>query len=235
MSNILEQYEKVKSGWKNESKIIPYNTSKKALFAIAYHASNDVPFRCIHILIKEGDEDVGNEAVIFSSLEKVFIELLGKEEGLEIKVYNESGDFSRLSDIETKLTTLAGQFNGQSEEIQKQIVETILVERKMDEVVNLTTIKALARKVYYAIGEARERGALIQMMMSAPKVDLVQMAMMKWMNAALNAPQDEPFPKANGLIKNFLQLKKWIMDLINKSFTASEEELLPKGKGIDEE
>ena len=234
MSSINDQYEKVKTSWKNEVKIIPYNTSKKELFAIAYHASNEVPFRCIHILTKEGKEDTGNEAVIFSSLDKVFISLTGKDEGLEIILYAESGDFSRLTEIELKLATLTEQFNKRSDILKGQIVETILVERKMDEVVNLTLAKALARKVYYAIGESRERGALIQMMMSAPNVDVVQMAMMKWMNVALNAPQDDPFPKANGLIKNFLQLKKWIMGLINRSFTKPEEELLPKGKGIDD-
>jgi hypothetical protein len=82
--------------------------------------------------------------------------------------------------------------------------------------------------VYGAIGEVRERGALIPLIRSAEKSDVVELAVMKWMNIAFNENQDAPFSieKAKGLTKNFLQIKDWLMKHIDKSFTAPEEELL---------
>ena len=102
---------------------------------------------------------------------------------------------------------------------------------------NLAMNKDLSRRIYFAIGEARERGALIPLIMNSKGADVVQLAIMKWMNAALKEPQDVSFPenKVKGLIKNFLQIKDWLLKLINRSFTASEEELLKKKEEIIEE
>ncbi|MCP4761187.1 MAG: hypothetical protein GY870_05360 [archaeon] len=239
MTNIFEKFEKIKTIWKNSIKTIPYGElSKKTLFELVYHASNEVPFRCIHVVTKPGEAEAGNEAVIYSSLDKIFTSISGNKDSIELAMYaEEEAGLGRIDEIIDNLNKGIENFKGQTENVKEQIPLTILVERKIDEVVNLSMNKDLSRKVYFAIGEVRERGALIQLIMSAKGGDLVQLAVMKWMNIALNEPQDNPFPqeKVKGLVKNFLQIKKWIIDLINKSFTATEEELLPKGKGIDEE
>lgn len=238
MSTILEKYDKIKAAWKNKSAEVPYGEiPKKALFELAYHASNEVPLRCIKVITKPGEDEVGNEAVLYSALDKIFIQILGTETGVNITLFTENdADFEKLDKIEAKLKECVSNFNNRSDELKSQIPNTILVERKIDEVVNLATNKDLARKVYFAIGEVRERGALIQLMMSAPKADVVQLAFMKWMNTIHNEDQDRPYPeeKVKGLVKNMLQLKKWVMDLIDRSFTASEEELLPKEVALEE-
>ena len=97
--------------------------------------------------------------------------------------------------------------------------------------------KKNSRKIYFAIGEARERGALIPILMNGRAADVVQLAIMKWMNSALNEPQDEDFPekKVKGLVKNFIQIKDWLIKLINHFFVTSEEELLKKKESIAED
>ena len=72
--------------------------------------------------------------------------------------------------------------------------------------------------------------------MCAPKADVVQLAVMKWMNAALNENQDTAFPEAKvkGLIKNFLKLKEWVLALVERSFTTAEEELLKDNSALAE-
>lgn len=44
----------------------------------------------------------------------------------------------------------------------------------------------------------------------------MQLALHKWMDAVLRFPQDSPFPedKITPMIKNFLQIKKWLRDLV---------------------
>lgn len=239
-SNIAETFEKIKDSWKNEAKTVEYGElSKKALFELAYHESNEVPFRCIKVIVKPGDDEAGNIAVIWSSLNKEFIEIDGQDQNVKITMWlkDASEGFGRLEKIITNLQSRINEFKQRSDSLQDQILKTILVERKLDEVVNLAMNKDLSRKVYFAIGEARERGALIPLIMKAPKADVVQLAIMKWMNTTLNEPQDSPFPEAKvkGIVKNFLKLKEWLMNLINRSFTASEEELLPPDEKVAED
>lgn len=238
--SITETFEKVKDSWDNQEKTVEYgDLSKKALFELAYHVSNEVPFRCIKVIVKPGDDEAGNIAVIWSSLNKEFIQIKGEEAHVKIKMWlkDASGGFGRLDEIFSNLTSRIGEFNQRPEHLKDQILKTILVERKLDEVINLAMAKELSRKVYFAIGEARERGALIPIIMKAPKADVVQLAIMKWMNTTLNEPQDSPFPesKVKGIVKNFLKLKEWLMNLVNRSFTASEEELLPPDEDVGEE
>ena len=228
---VSEQFEKIKNVWAKNTHINPYNSfSKKNLFELAYHSANEVPFRCIHVLTKAGEEEAGNEAVIYSSLDKIFISITSLDEGVEMTMYREkeSDGFEKLEKIKQLLGTNMDLFSNQTLNIQEQIAKSILVERKIDESVNLAMEKELTRKVYFAIGEARERGALIQILMNAKGGDVVQLAIMKWMNSTMNDPQDNPFPekKIKGLVKNFLQIKDWLIKLINKALTTSEDELL---------
>lgn len=237
---MVEKFEKVKTTYKNSKKLIPYNgVSRRSVFEIAYHCSNDVPYMCIEVVTKSGENEIGNHAVLFLTLEKTFISIDGSENNLEITMYDnsESPKFDLLNTIEQKLINTIASFNKHSDIIKEQFIRCILIERKMDEVIFLTNNKEIARKVYFSVGEARERGADIPLLMAAPKADVVQLAMMKWMNSSLNDPQESPIPetKVKGLVKNFLELKKWILNFLDKAFPMSDEELKPKETKIDEE
>lgn len=227
---MLNSFQKIKAEWPNKSIQIPYDSiSKKALFELSYHASNSVPTRNIHVHMKPGEDEAGNEAVFYSPTEKLFIQILGTENNVTITLYSEDQTkLANIGEIEQKLKKSAQDFKKRSENLQDQIAKTILVERKIDKVIHLAMDKDLARNVYGGIGEVRERGALIPLIRSAEKSDVVELAVMKWMNIAFKEDQDAPFAieKAKGLTKNFLQIKDWLMKRIDRSFTAPEEILL---------
>lgn len=237
---LLEKFEKIKKIWPNSVKSLPYGEiSRKDLFELAYHASNDVSYRCIHVITKPGQDEPGNEAVIYSSHGKKIVSIMGTEEVINITMYvkDNSEGYERLEDISKALNVHVEDFKKKTENIRNQIAQSILVERKIDEVINLTMSMDMARKVYFAIGEARERGALIPILMNGRAADVVQLAMMKWMNSALNEPQEDKFPekKVKALVKNFVQIKDWLIKLINHFFITSEEELMKKKDTIAED
>jgi hypothetical protein len=227
---LLDRFHKIKVEWTNKSIQIPYGSiSKKSLFELSYHAANDVPTRNIHVHMKPGDDEVGNEAVFYLPVEKAFIHIIGNEDHVVITLYaEEESKLSSIQEIEQKLKKMINDFNTRSPNLQDQITKTILVERKIDKVIHLAMDKDLARNVYGGIGEVRERGALIPLIRSAEKSDVVELAVMKWMNIAFNENQDAPIAieKAKGLTKNFIQIKDWLMKRIDNSFTGAEEELL---------
>ena len=107
------------------------------------------------------------------------------------------------------LEKFKSQLLEKSEDARDQITKCILVERKTDEACHLALAKDVARKVYFAIGECRERAALIPMFQNSQGGDLVQLALHKWMDATLRFAQDSPFPddKVAPLVKNFSKLK----------------------------
>jgi hypothetical protein len=78
--------------------------------------------------------------------------------------------------------------------------------------------KDINRKVYFAIGDARESAAVVPLFMESEGSNLVQLALNKWMSAAQQLPPEEPFPeeKTKGLLKNLLQIKRWTLNLLNK-------------------
>ncbi|MHA1341785.1 MAG: putative selenocysteine system protein [Promethearchaeota archaeon] len=229
MSSILEKFELIKSSWKNLKKEVPYDgLSKKMLFELSYHIINDVPYRCIKIITKPGEDEAGNYAIFHLPIEKAFITIESAENAMELIILNKK---------ENQLKEIISKFRKQPEDIQRQITKSILVERKIDEVTDLINNKEIVRKIYFAIGETRERAAEIPILKNAPKNDVVQLAIMKWMHAAANLPQDEKFPdaKTKGLVKNFLEIKKWLMNFINFAFTASEKDLMPEPKTTEAE
>ncbi len=227
---LLDRFQKIKTEWLNKSIQIPYESiSKKALFELSYHAANTVPARNIYVHMMPGEDESGNEAILYLPTEKTFTHIIGTDTNITITLYaEEEPNLSSIQDINQKLGKNRQDFKKRSENMQDQIAKTILVERKIDKVIHLAMEKDLARNVYGGIGEVRERGALIQLIRSAEKSDVVELAVMKWMNIAFNENQDAPFSieKAKGLTKNFLQIKDWLMKRIDKSFTDSEEELL---------
>lgn len=227
---LLEHFQKIKTEWSHKSIQVPYESiSKKSLFELAYHAANTVPTRNIQVHIQAGEEEAGNEAVFYSPMEKEFIHILGADTSISVTIYaEEESKLSMIQEIEKKLKKISHDFKNRSQNLQDQITKTILVERKIDKVIHLAMDKDLARNVYGGIGEVRERGALIPLIRSAENANVVELAVMKWMNAVYSENQDAPFPmeKAKGLTKNFLQIKDWLMKRIDKSFIAAEEELL---------
>ncbi|TFG17186.1 MAG: hypothetical protein EU530_10980 [Promethearchaeota archaeon] len=227
---LLDRFQKIKVEWTNKSIQIQYGSiSKKSLFELSYHAANDVPTRNIYVHMKPGDDEVGNEGIFYLPVEKAFIHIIGNEDHVVITLYaEEESKLSSIQEIEQKLRKMINDFNTRSPILQDQITKTILVERKIDKVIHLAMDKDLARNVYGGIGEVRERGALIPLIRSAEKSDVVELAVMKWMNIAFNENQDAPIAieKAKGLTKNFIQIKDWLMKRIDKSFTGAEEELL---------
>jgi hypothetical protein len=191
------------------------------------------------VVTKPGENEVGNHAVLFLALEKAFISIDNTDTNVEIVMFDnsESPKFDILNKIEQKLFTNIESFKKHSDSIKDQLIKCILMELKMDEVIYLANNKEIARKVYFAIGETRERGAEIPILMAAPKADVVQLAIMKWMNSALNDPQESPISetKVKGLVKNFLELKKWLINFIDKAFGMSDDDLKPKEAKIDED
>jgi len=101
--------------------------------------------------------------------------------------------------------------------MKTDILKTILVERKLDECSNFVILKDINRKVYFAIGDARESAAVVPMFMGAEGASLVQLALNKWMSTVQTFDQEKAFPDNSvaGLLKNLVQIKKWVLNLIS--------------------
>ena len=98
-----------------------------------------------------------------------------------------------------------------------QILKSILVERKLDECANLVLLKGINRRIYFAIGDARESAAVVPIFMEAEGASLVQLALNKWMETAQRLEQEHTFPDnlVPGILKNLTQIKKWLLELIS--------------------
>ena len=229
---LLTTFSEINKKWPNQSfKILFDPLTKLELFELGYFASSDIPFRCFSIKLNPGDYHDKDVALLYSAASKQFISLLNKDDGLILTLYeNNKEEISQhLELIKADLTKFKDQLTSKKEDIRDQIVKCILVERKVDEAMHFTLSNEVNRRVYFAIGECRERAALIPIFQNSKGADLVQLALHKWMDYVLRLNQDEKFPeeKTTGLIKNFLQIKKWLKDLITKQLagisTAKEE------------
>jgi hypothetical protein len=101
--------------------------------------------------------------------------------------------------------------------MKTDLLKTILVERKLDECSNFVILRDINQKVYFAIGDARESAAVVPMFMEAEGASLVQLALNKWMSTVQTFDQEKPFPDNSvvGLLKNLVQIKKWVLNLIS--------------------
>ncbi len=223
--SLIEKFKKINKKWPNKSIKIPYeNLSKLELFEIGYLAASDVPFRCFSIKLNPGDEHLKDVALLYNSKNKQFISLLNKEDGLVITLFQaeEESIQKNIDAVKEEVIKYKKQFSEKNEKLREQLSNCILVERKVDEAMHFALSKSLNRKVYFAIGECRERAALIPIFQNSQGADLVQLALHKWMDFTLRQPQDEVFPENNvtALVKNFLQIKKWLRDLIVKNLAG---------------
>ena len=219
--NLLQEFTKINKQWPKKSLKVPYDDiSKLENFELGYFTSSDVQFRCFSIKLNPADDHLKDVALLYNPSTKQFISLLNNPDGLVITLFenNEEEIEEHFATLHQKFSENKKNFSLKPLEIRDQIAKCILVERKVDEVMHLSMSSDLARRVYFAIGECRERAALVPIFQNSNGADLVQLALHKWMDYALNLPQEHPFPADNtkGLIKNFLQIKKWLKDLINK-------------------
>ncbi len=218
-NRLLDQYNSViVSQWKSQEineNYAPLN--HRELFELAYHTCNTMNIRCISIMSSQDTNKGGSRAVLYSN-NKTFICIESFNDFLKITKYFNEGNGERLiKEIQPTLKKRREKFHAKDKEIKVQILKTILVERKLDECANLVMLKDLNRKVYFAIGDARESAAVVPMFMNAEGASLVQLALNKWMSTTQRLVQEHNFPEshAGGLLKNIMQIKKWVLNLIS--------------------
>ena len=236
MTQIFEQFLKVKTAWPNKEIAFSYsdypNIDRGIAFEIAYHASNDVPYRCIKIELFPDKDHVGDNAVLYSSAKKVFIEIVNKESQCSITIYcQEQAEIDAKAEIIISGFTKWAPLYPKDPDLKYKYATMILVERKVDEVIHNSMIPAINRVVYFSIGEARERAATIDIFQNAKGADLAQLAMHKWMDFAQRQEQEASFPKdaVQNIVKNFIQIKKWLITIISALLSGQE---IPKQENV---
>ncbi|MFW9899568.1 MAG: hypothetical protein ACFFDO_09955 [Candidatus Thorarchaeota archaeon] len=190
----------------------------KELFELAYHTSNTVSNRNIFITLSQDENKAGSKAILYSNTKK-FISIEAHDDKLSITKYfseGSSGD-KLINETAPKLRTRKERFVKKEKNVKEQILKSILVERKLDECANLVMVKDINRKIYFAIGDARESAAVVPLFMEAEGASLVQLALNKWMSTTQQLDEEETFPETHvsGLLKNLMQIKKWLLNLIS--------------------
>lgn len=221
-NRLLKQFnEVITSEWPCEKHSEPYeNVNHRALFEITYHTCNSVAARNIFMKLSQDEDKGGSQAILYHAKKKTFIKIESNDDALSINLYANDEDTCASLDetIVPKIKARKDNFAAKDKKEQAQILKTCLVMRKLDECGNYVMLKEIARKVYFAIGDARESAAVVPMFMGAEGASLVQLALNKWMSAAQRLPQENPFPDDHvpGLLKNLMQIKKWVLNLISK-------------------
>ena len=192
----------------------------KELFEIGYHTNNNVSTRNIFIKLSQNENKGGSKAILYSNTKK-FILIEALDDNLSITKYFSEGTTGDklINEIGPKLKARKENFAKKEENEKEQILKSILVERKLDECANLVMIKGINRKIYFAIGDARESAAVVPMFMEAEGASLVQLALNKWMSVTQKLEPDKTFPENHvpGLLKNLMQIKKWLLNLVSVS------------------
>jgi hypothetical protein len=220
-NRLLKEFQNtIKSEWNScviTEEYQPLN--HRELFELAYHTANSVPSRNISMKISQDDNKGGHFAILYHSKKKRFIHIQALEEHMQIAIYTKDSECDeKKEEIKAELSKRKENFAKKEKEIKTQLLKIILVERKIDETVNLVMLRDISRKVYFAIGDARESAAVVPIFMEAEGASLVQLALNKWMTAAQRLPPEEDFPDdhVKGLIKNMMQIKKWVLKLVTK-------------------
>ena len=219
-NRLLNQFNNViKSQWLFKQIEEPYETlTHRELFELAYHTCNSVTMRNIYIRLASGEDQGGSKAIMYSNTKK-FTRIEVLENFVKITKYfsEESTGDKILTEIQPLLKKRKDKFALKDRELKTQILKIILVERKLDECANLVLLKSINRKIYFAIGDARESAAVVPIFMEAEGASLVQLALNKWMETAQRLEQEHNFPDnlVPGLLKNIMQIKRWLIDLIS--------------------
>ena len=220
MHKLLNQFNTVITAqWPSTQIEVSYdNLAPRELFELAYHSCNSVAMRSILIKLASSENKGGFQAVLYSNTKK-FINIEALENTLRItKYFPEGSTGDKLNtEILPKLKTRKIKFASKEGAMKTDILKTILVERKLDECSNFVMLKDINRKVYFAIGDARESAAVVPLFMEAEGASLVQLALNKWMSTVQTFDQEKTFPDNSvaGLLKNLVQIKKWLLNLIS--------------------
>ena len=194
------------------------NLTPRELFELAYHTCNSVAIRTILIKLSRSENKGSFQAVLYSNTKK-FINIEALENTLRItKYFPEGSTGDKLNtEIHPKLKSRKTKFASKASTMKTDLLKTILVERKLDECSNFVVLRDINQKVYFAIGDARESAAVVPMFMNAEGASLVQLALNKWMSTVQTFDQEKPFPDNSvaGLLKNLVQIKKWVLNLIS--------------------
>jgi hypothetical protein len=219
-NRLLTQFNNViRSQWAFTQIEIPYEPLiPKQLFELAYHTTNSIGMRNIFLKQSANETKEGSQTIFYSNTKKfTFIEAL--DDGIRLKKYFPEGTTGDklLNEVKPKLEKRKLSFSSQDNELKSQILKIILVERKLDECANYVMLKEINRKVYFTIGDARESAAVVPMFMEADGSSLVQLALNKWMTNVQTLDQEKPFPDnlVPGLLKNLMQIKKWVLNLVD--------------------
>jgi len=219
-NRLLDQFNNVIiSQWSSKQIEEPYGPlNPRELFEIAYHTTNSVTMRNIYIKQSSSEDQGGSKAVFYSNSKK-FIAIEALENSLTItKYFSEGATGDKIvTEIKPLLKRRKENFTKKEAEMKTQILKSILVERKLDECANLVLLKGINRRIYFAIGDARESAAVIPFFMEAEGASLVQLALNKWMETAQRLEQEHNFPDnlVPGILKNLTQIKRWLLDLIS--------------------
>ena len=219
-NRLLIQFNNViSSQWLFKDIQIPYEPlSPKELFELAYHCCNSITMRNIFIKLSPSEDKGGFQAIFYSNSKK-FTNIEALENAIKLTKYFPKGSTGDklITEIQPLLKKRKEQFIKKNKDIQSQILKMILVERKLDECANLVMLKGINRRIYFSIGDARESAAVIPLFMEADGASLVQLALNKWMTIVQNLDQEKFFPDnyVAGLLKNLMQIKKWILNLIS--------------------
>jgi len=220
-NRLLTQFNNViSSQWELTQVEEPYEpTTKRELFELAYHTCNSITMRTIFLRLVPTENESGSKAIMYSKSKK-FIEIEALPTALRISKYFPSGSSGDklINEIHPRLKSRKEKFFSKDKDLKVQILKMIIVERKLDECANNVMLKDTNRKIYFSIGDARETAAVIPLFMESEGASLVQLALNKWMTTIQNLNQEQNFPEnlMPGLLKNLMQIKKWVLNLISK-------------------
>jgi hypothetical protein len=190
----------------------------RELFELAYHSCNSVAMRNIYIKQSSSEDQGGSKAVFYSNSKK-FTAIEALDNTLKITKYFTEGTTGDkvVTEIHPTLTKRKENFAAKDIDTKNHILKSILVERKLDECANLVMLKGINRRIYFAIGDARESAAVVPFFMEAEGASLVQLALNKWMETAQRLEQEHNFPEklVPGILKNLTQITRWLLDLIS--------------------
>ena len=219
-NRLLDQYNNtIINQWPKTEFTLEYAPlNHKEMFELSYHTSNSVSMRNIFIKLSQDENKGGSKAILYSNTKK-FISIEALDDHILLKKYFGEGNTGDklINEIKPALETRKLIYSAKEKDQKTQILKSILVERKIDECANLVMLKGINRKIYFAIGDARESAAVVPMFMEAEGASLVQLALNKWMTTTQNLEQEKNFPEnfQPGLLKNLMQIKKWLLNLIS--------------------
>ncbi|MHA1699802.1 MAG: hypothetical protein ACTSWN_13235, partial [Promethearchaeota archaeon] len=187
----LEKFEGFKDSWTSKNFMInecPTGWTMNDCFHAIYHAMNSQSTRNIKMVLVPDTDSHGNVAVSLFKQEHYY-QIEAMADGVEITVW--AGDQVKDS-IDGLISSYSGKikkylsFIGPKKDKKVDIIKSIIIEEKIDEVINNVLNKEKASVVYLSVGKVREFGANIPLLMNAPNANIFQLSLQKWMEETNN-------------------------------------------------